>query len=69
MNIEIDKLISEAADFSVGIIALLKQPDLDDYRGSLEELARAVDLRLAKVIELRSDQDAAEHKPKLTPVQ
>ena len=68
MNAEIDKLLSESGDLSVGLIALLRSPHLNDCRFALQELARGLDGRIAKMMELRSEEDEAEQKPKLSPV-
>ena len=68
MNAEIDKLLNEAADFGMGIHRLLRSPNLDDFRLALQELARALDLRICKIMELNAETGEAEPKPKLSPV-
>ena len=68
MNAEIDKLLDEAADLAVGVLTLLRTPSLSEVRFPLQELTRALDRRLAKVMELRSEADEAEQAPKLSSV-
>ena len=68
MNAEIDNLLGEAADLSVGLIALLRSPNLDGFPFALQELARGLDVRIAKMMELRAEPDEAAQTPKLSPV-
>ena len=68
MNAKIDELLSEAADFSMGIHRLLRSPNLDDFRLALQELAHALDVRIGKIMELNAETDEAEQTPKLSPV-
>ncbi len=68
MNAEIDKLLNESVDFTVALRVLLHNGDLDEFPLALQSLVHALDLRLGKMIELRSDEDEAEPKPKLSPV-
>ncbi len=69
MNAEIDKLLFEAVDYSVALKELMDSSDnLNEIRLALQDLMRALDGRLAAVMELRSDEDEAAQTPKLSPV-
>ena len=48
---------------------LLRSSNLDDCPLAMQELLKALDSRLGKMMELRSEADEAEQTPKLSPVQ
>ena len=68
MNAEIDELLNEAVDFVVALRVLVHSDNLNDFPAALQDMVRGLDLRLSKIMELRSEEDEAEQKPKLSPV-
>ena len=68
MNAEIDELLNQASELTVGLMALLRSSNLDDSREALQEVARSLDVRIGKIMELNAETDEAEQTPKLPPL-